>query len=258
VNSRDANPVQAPVGRLLCAFAVCALVAPAAAAQETEHVSRTLPLQPGGTLRLKSFSGRVTITGTDRSEVVIDAVRRARRDRLDHIKLDVHAEGTSVVVDANHRDSSWWLSRDNVVETDFEIKVPRQCHIDVNVFSAPVTVEGVEGSYRIHGFSSRIRLVDAAGSVWTHTFSGDVDVFERRWRDGQALDVETFSGNIRIHVPDEARGTVNFQSFSGRFNSDVPLTLRTSGRRSVTAELGAPSGGSLRFKTFSGSVTIGR
>ena len=52
-------------------FAICALAASPAisAAQrwndETENVSRTLKLEPGGKLVLKSFSGRVTITGTD-------------------------------------------------------------------------------------------------------------------------------------------------------------------------------------------------
>jgi putative adhesin len=242
---------------LLCAFAICALAAPAAtAAQDTERINRTVPLQPGGTLRLKTFSGRVTITGTDGNDVVVDAVRRGRRERLDRITLDIHAEGSTVVVDANHRISSWWMSHDNVVETDFDIKVPRQTRIDVNVFSAPVTIDGVEGPYDIHGFSSRIRLLGIAGSVRAHTFSGDVEVVERRWRDGQDIDIDTFSGNIRVHVPDDARGTVTFHSFSGNFNSELPLSLRTNSRRSMTAELGSAGSGALRFKTFSGSVSI--
>ena len=64
---------------LAAAFAVLTLAAPAQAAarlfEETEHVTRTIPMEPGGTLRLKNFSGRVTITASDRPEVVIDAVR---------------------------------------------------------------------------------------------------------------------------------------------------------------------------------------
>ena len=66
---------------LAAAFAVLALATPAQASprffDETEHISRTLQMDPGGTLRLKNFSGRVTITASDRPEVVIDAVRRA-------------------------------------------------------------------------------------------------------------------------------------------------------------------------------------
>src|SRR5262245_53725129 len=67
--------------KLLAAFAIVALagVATWAAHDETERVHQTVKLDPGGTLRLKSFSGRVNITGADTREVVIDAVRRGTR-----------------------------------------------------------------------------------------------------------------------------------------------------------------------------------
>jgi DUF4097 and DUF4098 domain-containing protein YvlB len=244
------------------AFAILALVAAPAVAQETEHVSRTVRLEPGGTLRLKSFSGRVSIAASDRSEVVIDAVRRGTRERLDHIKLDISTQGSTVVVDANRRDPSWrrWFDNNNVVETDFDIKVPRRTNLDVNIFSAPVSIEGVEGTHAVHGFSSRVSLNDVTGSVQAHTFSGSVEIRAKGWQDGQNIDVDTFSGNIVLHVPDSARGTVTFNSFSGHLNSEVPLVLHSSNRRSLRAELGAGagSGGNLRFKTFSGSVNIDR
>src|SRR5215208_2824764 len=108
------------------AFAICALVGSAvvgAQADETEHLTRTMRLEPGGTLRLKNFSGRVTITAADRSEVVVDAVRRGTRDRLDRIRLDMHGDGTdTVTIDANKRERSWFeFSGNNVVETDLDI-----------------------------------------------------------------------------------------------------------------------------------------
>ena len=250
---------------LAAAFAVLALALPARAESsayyETEHVSRTVALEPGGTLQVKNFSGRVTITGSDRSEVVVEAVRRAPRSRLDRIKLDVHTSGsTVVVVDANQRDSSWWGfgSGTNIVETELDIKVPRKTQLDVSVFSSPVTVEGVEGAHKLHGFSSRLTLNDVAGPVRAKTFSGSVSIREKSWADNPSIDVETFSGGIDLRVTDATRGTVSFNSFSGHLSSDVPLTMHSSSRRSVRAELGGGGGGTLRFKTFSGSVKIDR
>ena len=138
---------------ITAAFAVLALAGPVHAApsvfDETEHVTRTIAMQPGGTLRLKNFSGRVTISGSDRSEVVIDAIRRATRSQLDRIRLDIHTSGSDeVVVDANQRDHEWWrwgFASQNVIETDFDIKVPRRTRLDLSVFSSPVSVTGVEG-----------------------------------------------------------------------------------------------------------------
>lgn len=246
--------------KLLAAFAVVALTVPAlqAARDETEHVNQTVKLEPGGTLRLKSFSGRVNITAADGNEVVIQAIRRATRDRLDHIKLDIHTEGSTVYIDANKRDS-WWPSSNNVVETDFDIKVPRRTNLNVDVFSAPVTIEGVEGDYKIGGFSSRIRLEDVTGSIKAHTFSGPVEIRAKGWKEGQDIDVDTFSGNVTLRVPESASGTVRFNSFSGHLKSELPLTFRNGSRRSLRAELGNHAdGGTLRFKTFSGSVRIDR
>jgi hypothetical protein len=243
-----------------------ALLAPAtapaqAAVNETEHVNQTVKLDSGGTLRLKSFSGRVSITATDRPEVVIDAVRRAPRSRLDRVKLDIHTDGSNVVViDANRHERSWYdfSGRDNVVETDFDIKVPRRTNLEVSVFSAAVTVDGVEGSHSVHGFSSRLKLSGVTGPIQAHTFSGSVMIREESWEPNQRIDVDTFSGNVELYVPDSARGSVTFNSFSGTLNSEVPLTLQSSNRRSVRAELGGGGNGSLRFKTFSGSVKIAR
>src|SRR5437868_12120081 len=91
--------------------AVVALTATSHAAfEDTEKVSRTLKLSQGGTFRLNSFSGRVTIVPNDKDEVAIDAVRRGDRDWLDRYKLEIYSEGSStVVVKENQRDSSSWF-----------------------------------------------------------------------------------------------------------------------------------------------------
>ena len=253
---------------MLVAFAVSALAAPVVIASavdrwtdETERVSRTVKLDPGGTLRVNSFSGRVTITGADAAEVVVEAVRRAPRSRLDRIKLDVHMEGSSrVVIETNHRERSWWeFSGNNVVDTDLDVKVPRRTNLDVSVFSAPVTIDGVQGSEKLNSFSARMTLNDVAGPVRAHTFSGSILIREKTLENDSSIDVNTFSGNVEVHVPESARGTVTFNSFSGRLNSDMPLTLRTGGsRRALKAELGGGGGPTLNFKTFSGSVRIDR
>ena len=242
---------------LAAVLAVLALTVPVAAQSDTERVSRTVKLDPGGTLRLRNFSGRVTITANDQPQVVVDAVRTAPRERLDRVKLDVHVEGSTVVVDANQRDDGWFGSRNNVVRTDLDIKVPTRTNLDVRVFSSPVEIRGVEGTHNLHGFSSSLRLDAVAGPVQAHTFSGEVSIRARAWQPNQTIDVDTFSGSIDLHVPDSARGNVRFHSFSGHLTSELPLTLRKSTRRSVEGTFGGDSaGGAVNLKTFSGNVRI--
>ena len=204
--------------------------------RETETVDRTVPLPANGTLRLKTFSGRVRITGTSGDQVVIHAVRRASRDRLDDIKLEITTSGSTVDIDANHRVVE--RRNDNVVETDFDIQVPSRARLDIKTFSAPVTVIGVNGSQNIDGFSS------------------DITIESQDLGDGSDIDVNTFSGDVRLRLPASARGNLSFNSFSGSFESDLPVTLNSSSRRNFRGSLNGGGSGDFRLKTFSGDVRI--
>jgi hypothetical protein len=206
--------------------------------RETETVDRTLPMPAGGTLRLKTFSGRVKITGGSGNQLVVHAIRRATRERLNDIKLEITQSGTTVEVDANHRVVE--RRNDNVVETDFEITVPAKTRLDIKTFSADVTVLGVSASQNIDGFSS------------------DVIIESTDFGEGNDIDVNTFSGNVRLRLPANARGTIDFNSFSGRFESDLPVTLNTSSRRNFRGTLNGGGPGDFRLKTFSGDVSIRR
>ena len=231
------------------AFALVAalmLASPAAAQRDrddrgprdTETIDRTLPMPAGGTLRLKTFSGRVRITGGSGDQLVVHAVRRATKDRLADIKLEITQSGSTIEVDANHRLVE--RRNDNVVETDFEIQLPARTRLDIKTFSAPVTVIGVNANQNIDGFSS------------------DVTIESSDWGDGNDVDVNTFSGNVRLRLPGGARGNIDFNSFSGRFESDLPVTLNSSSRRNFRGALNGGGNGDFRLKTFSGDVSIRR
>jgi lia operon protein LiaG len=224
--------------------------------RETETVDRTLSLPSGGTVQLKTFSGRVNITGTSGNQVVIKAVRRATRERLDDIKLEITQSGNVIDIDANHRIRE--RRNDNVVETDFDIQVPGQVRLDLRTFSAPVTVSNVGGDLVVEGFSSEIRLTDVTGPKRIKTFSGKVSVEARNWADGDDMTVNTFSGDVTLRLPDSARGDITFDSFSGNFNSDLPVTLSSSSRRNFRGALNGGGSSNFRLNTFSGSVRIQR
>jgi hypothetical protein len=200
---------------------------------ETERVDRTVAIRAGGTLRLKNFSGHVTITGSNRADVVVHAVRRAPRERLDHIKLDISETASGLSIDANKKDSNWREKNDNVVETEFEIQVPADVALDVEVFSSDVTVKDVRGRQRLHTFSGEIGVAGAES----------------------ALDAETFSGDIEVALAQGVSASVDFDSFSGSLKADVPMNYRSGSGRRVRAEIGA-GGTDYHFKTFSGSVRI--
>jgi DUF4097 and DUF4098 domain-containing protein YvlB len=240
----------------LVALSVLVAAAPALAQKQEETVERTIAVQPGATLELKTFSGRVDIRAGSGNQVVIKAVRRATPERLRDIRLEITESPTRVVIDANRRVVE--RRNENVVETDFDIEVPREMALTLKSFSAPVTVTGVRGRVEVEGFSSAIALRDVAGPMRLKTFSADVDVQAETWTEGDDLEIGTFSGDVRLRLPESARGSINFSSFSGRFQSDLPVTLQSSSRRNFRGDLNGGGSADFRLKTFSGSVNISK
>ncbi|MDH4062996.1 MAG: DUF4097 domain-containing protein [Acidobacteriota bacterium] len=226
------------LGLALVALFVTMAVPATAQAQQEETFDRTIAVQPGGRLRLRTFSGRVHIRGIDGNEVVIHAVRRGSTERLRDVQLEVTQSGDTVEINANHRVGE--RRNDNVVETDFDIQVPARTRLDVNSFSAPIEVENVQGSHKLK------------------TFSADIELWASAWTDADGIDAETFSGDVRMRLPDNARGSLDFDSFSGRFNSDLPVTMQSSGKRNFRGDLNGGGSADFRVKTFSGSAEIKR
>lgn len=230
---------------------------------ETETVTKTVSLPANGTVRLHTFSGYVHITGTSGRDVTIKAVRRADREALDHVHLTIDASGSTVTIDANDKDRDWSRNHndDQVVHTDFDIEMPASASLDVNGFSSPVEVTNVTGGERLETFSGRITVTGARGSIDAHTFSADVDVDLVAAGAKPSLDAHTFSGSIRAKLADVAKADVEFNSFSGQFDSDLPLTMRAWHRGRAEGRFGSGSSasasdGALKFETFNGDVRI--
>jgi DUF4097 and DUF4098 domain-containing protein YvlB len=225
----------------LTAFAFLALTltaVPAAAQKQTETFDRTLPLAQGGTVKLRNFSGDVRVTGTAGQDVVIHAVRTATRERLDNIKLNVEATGSTIEIEANQRNDDWEDKNNNVVETEFEIQVPFGTNLD------------------LYAFSGALKVREVIGRVKAQTFSGNIDLDVSRAQDTPRLEAETFSGDISARVPPGANGLVEFNTFSGDLQTDLQLTMQRGSRRQISGSLGSGSGERLDFKTFSGDVKL--
>jgi DUF4097 and DUF4098 domain-containing protein YvlB len=137
--------------------------------------------------------------------------------------------------------------------------VPRHTQLKVDVFSSNVRVRNLSGEQSIKTFSGDLLVEDGAARVQAKTFSGAIDVRLVPAVTSPELDLETFSGPIDLKVSNGARAALNFDSFSGRLTSDLPLTLSEQRKGHLRADLnGGDPQRPVRLKTFSGDVKLGR
>ena len=70
-----------------------------AQAEVTQEFHKTVPLTANGRVSLDNINGNVEITGWDRNEVQIDAVKTASdQQRLDDMRIEVNASSDSVEI----------------------------------------------------------------------------------------------------------------------------------------------------------------
>jgi hypothetical protein len=203
---------------------------------ETEVVERTVPLPSDGTVRIRNFSGEIRVMPGTGGNVVVKATRRAPRETLDRISLDVASAGSVVTIDANRQPPGAERRDNNVVDTQMMIAVPASADLDIDAFSSSVTVEGLSGDQRIKTFSGAITVQGLRGEI----------------------DAQTFSADIQVTLDAASRGSVSFSTFSGQLDSDVPISTTSAGRRrnNIEGTLQGGAGPRLRFHTFSGDVAL--
>ena len=72
-------------------------------AQVTQEFHKTVPLSADGRVSLSNINGDVEITGWNKNEVQIDAVKTARdQQRLDEARIEVNANSNSVKIETHY------------------------------------------------------------------------------------------------------------------------------------------------------------
>jgi hypothetical protein len=61
-----------------------------------------------------------------------------------------------------------------------------------------------------------------------------------------------------VRLAEGAKGEIDFNTFSGDLDAAFPVTLKSTGRRHIRAELPGGAGRRLAFESFSGSLRVTR
>jgi hypothetical protein len=230
------------------------LVMSAPAAGQDREFTRSVDLQPSGTLRLEGSKGSIRLTSWDRPQVDI----RARielpdhepsdyaRQAVDATEIEVTTGSGSVSIRSNYdrvptRDGRYRSGDRAVPAVHYEIRAPRRIDLHVNSDRGPATIQGFEGTIDIVVDRGELDLRDAAGEVRLEIDRGErsrlSDVRGSLQIDADRTDlrIEAISldrdsriqadrGDIDVHVAADQRLTLRTDiSRRGHFDSDLPI-----------------------------------
>jgi ferric-dicitrate binding protein FerR (iron transport regulator) len=180
-------------------------------------------------LCLTARSGRITVTGEERPDVVFESGVSSARD------VAQDATGRIAVTSAR------WGS------AALEVRCPTGTNVVVGTASGRVELRGRLGEVRVTTLSGRIE-VDQAEALDLRSVSGSIAVVqcERRCR------VQTKSGRTTVGIAEDA----DLSTVSGRVRLDSSsgsIQVRTA---SGSVEVGTEGGGDVDVQTISGSVRV--
>jgi len=213
-----------------------------------------LPASYAQDLHLDASSGDIYIEGYSLHELACDAssgsvaIRDIDADIVsaDTSSGDVKVEGiTGGALVANATSGSI---------TGGDIAVGR---LTLDTSSGDVRLNRVQGDIEASATSGRIGITEITGAdtVNAETSSGDIQMSFAAM--GQDLKCNSSSGAVRLAFPRDAAFGINFDTSSGSFHSDFPVTMTKTERNSVEGYVGRDTN-SVRVQTSSGDCRINK
>jgi DUF4097 and DUF4098 domain-containing protein YvlB len=219
-----------------------------------QDFDKTYPLEPGGSVELQNVNGSVELSGWDRNEVQVRAVKTARRNEADltRVTIEVAAKPSAVAVMTRY-------PQDQGVEVavDYAIRVPHGARLKlISTVNGAVRISGVENAGELRTVNGDIEVYDSAGPVTAHATNGNVHLELHRFNDTGAASAETTNGSIVLAIPFGTRADLEARSMNGDFWSELPLSLESSlWPREVRGKIGG-GGGSIRLRTVNGGIRV--
>ena len=231
------------------------------------RVDTTVRLDRGGAVDLSLISGKIRVTGWDRSDVKISASIESG-----YLRFNANSSRVSLSVEDSDNDGRRGRRHNDVGDARYDVSVPRGSRLILEAVSGDVISKGSQGEIEATSVSGDVDVTDGVRTVSAESVSGSVHAAQVNGN----LRTETVSGDLRV---ENVTGDVEASTVSGSIrlvgvqSKDVRTesvsgdltytgTIEPSGRYSFeshsgTVRLNIPRGAGAQFsvETFSGDLS---
>ena len=229
-------------------------------------------IDAGGLLEVKGVSADIRAELADGDVAEVTALKRGRSRDFDDVDFEVVQDDDGVTVCVIYRDrrGRWtscepggWdhMDLDDIdVSVDFSVRVPAGVEFFGWTISGDVEAEGLRSDVVAKTISGRV-TVATSGIAEASTVSGSIRASLGRADWEGELRFSTVSGSITLQLPQGLETEVEFESLSGDFDSDFPITVQRADHRWIGGTLRGTIGAGGRYlelSTVSGDVRLVR
>lgn len=228
----------------------------AASAQYTEDFHRTVPLSATGRVSLSNVNGNVTITGWDRNEVQIDAVKKAdSQQKLSEAVIEVDASSDSVRIKTKYPEHR---NNNNPASVTYDLHVPKAARLDaIDLVNGSLEVSQVSGEISTSLVNGKTTVHDLAGTANLSAVNGTINAYYRSLDGVSEIKLKSVNGAIRLGLPSSPNADVSVSTVNGGITTDFPLQVQGKFMgRHIDGKLGG-GGTRIDISSVNGAVHLG-
>lgn len=254
---------------MLAVFALIGAQGATASAQDKvqEEFHQTYQLVPQGRIQLENINGSVRVTGWDRNEVKVDAVKWAyTRERLDEAQIIVEPGADNIRISTKYPEGNQNFRGDpqgrlnNPATVDYTLFVPRGARIDgIEIINGGLSLEGLTNDVRASSINGNVTARGLVGEAKLSTVNGNLEATFNQLDALKSIALTSVNGNVTITIPSDANANLRASNVHGGIANDFGLPVRKG--EYVGYDLAGQLGqGATRIKlaNVNGQITIRR
>ena len=249
-------------------FALAMSTAAFAGEELTETFDRTFNVRPGTNFEIENVNGSITVSGWDKPQVRIHAVKKVNSrdgrgvtEALRALRIEVRQTAAGIEVDTVYprkNDLDFLdviFGKDINAQVKYEISVPRSMNVEADTVNGSIKVSEVSGEIELDTTNGKIDVLNCSGAVDASTTNGGIGVELLSVLSGKEMSFETTNGRITLSVPATLAADVNASTTNGSVRSDLPLATSRLSRTSIKGTLNG-GGPEIRLRTTNGGIDI--
>lgn len=222
----------------------------------TETFSHTYPLTANGSLHLENSNGAVEISGWEKNEVSVEAVKTAPTAEdlaRVHIKVETAPDRLSVT---SEYDKKWYLVGSWRGDVRYTLRVPFGTTLqDVSVINGDLKVSDVKGPLTLKTLNGRIEANSVSATSRFETVNGPITVLYAQLTGVDTITLRTVNGECSLTLPKDSAYALNSKSVSGSVRTDCALKIEKTGLGQLQARTGE-GGPTIHFQSVNGGLAI--
>lgn len=195
----------------------------------TEEFHHTYTLSADGRVSIENVNGFVHVTGWDKNEVQVDAVKKARRqDRLDEAKIVVDASGSHVSIRTQypqHDNTFNWGDRNNPATVDYTVHVPRRARLDeIKLVNGELEIQDIAGDVHASSVNGRVEARNLSGRTELSAVNGRTEAaFEKL--PAEPVRISSVNGSLELTIPSDSQADLRASTVNGGIDTDFGLRV---------------------------------